>query len=355
MLVVDLDSLETVDFLDLIDQVTGKLFLALDRQYVVGVDRSVHQRLPGEDAVSFLNAHVLPLGDEVFLRFTHLGRDYDPPLPFHIFSVRNGAVDLGDNGILLRLPRLEELGDPRQTPGDILGLRRFPRDLGDDVAGDHLVAFRNHDVRPYGKKVPRHGVRPGDAGCFALLIFDRNTGPQVGVRRLYDHLAGKTRDFVELLLHGLAFDDVAEFHGSRDFGEDRDGERIPFRDAVSFLDLPAVRHSQACSVGNGVLAAPPSLFIDDVHFATAVHDHQAVVPAPHHVEVLETDGPVMPGFQCGLLLEFGRASDMESPHGQLRPRLSDGLGRDDTHRLADVHQMAVRKVAAVTLRADAVS
>ena len=48
-----------------------------------------------------------------------------------------------------------------------------------------------------------------------------------------------------------------------------------------------------------------------------------------------------------------RAADVERPHGELRAGLANRLRRDDADRLAELHHLAGREVAAVALRADA--
>ena len=56
-------------------------------------------------------------------------------LPLVSLPKRHLAVDLGDDGVVLRLAGLEELGHARQTARDVLRLRGLARDLRDDVAG----------------------------------------------------------------------------------------------------------------------------------------------------------------------------------------------------------------------------
>ncbi len=51
----------------------------------------------------------------------------------------------------------------------------------------------------------------------------------------------------------------------------------------------------------------------------------------------------------------GGTTDVEGPHGQLGARLADRLRRDDADRLADVDPMSASQIAAVALRADAVT
>ena len=68
-------------------------------------------------------------------------------LPLVSLPKRDLAVDLGDDGVILRLAGLEELGDAGQTAGDVLRLRGLARDLGDDLAGVDAVAVLRDDVR----------------------------------------------------------------------------------------------------------------------------------------------------------------------------------------------------------------
>jgi hypothetical protein len=81
----------------------------------------------------------LPFGIRYSCACPSSGGDDDPPLALGVLAERDGAVDLGDDGDLLRLARLEELGHPRETAGDVLGLRGLARDLGEHVAERDLA------------------------------------------------------------------------------------------------------------------------------------------------------------------------------------------------------------------------
>ena len=56
---------------------------------------------------------------------------------------------------------------------------------------------------------------------------------------------------------------------------------------------------------------------------------------------------------CNILCA-GDTAGVEGSHGQLRTGFADGLSRDDADRLADCDRLAVGKVGAVALLADAV-
>ena len=140
MLVGDGHALETVDFLDFVDQVRLQLLLAEHGENVVRVERTIHERLAGADALAFLDVDVDAAGHGVFLLLAVVGGDVDAALTLGDFAEANDAIDFGDDGGFAGLAGFEELDDARQTAGDVLGARGFARDLGKDVAGEDFVA-----------------------------------------------------------------------------------------------------------------------------------------------------------------------------------------------------------------------
>ncbi len=128
------DALQAVNLLDFVDEPGRELLLALHAQDVVRVRGPVLQRLAGADAVARLHLDVLALGDQVLARL--IGeqaavdaerRDDDLALALGVLAEGHLAVDLADDGVILRLAGLEELGDARQTTGDVLHLRGLAR------------------------------------------------------------------------------------------------------------------------------------------------------------------------------------------------------------------------------------
>src|SRR6185503_3853351 len=85
----------------------------------------VHERLTRLHEVALVDADVLALGDQVLAGLADLRRDDDLPLALRVLAERDDTVDLGHDRELLRLARLEELGDPWQTARDVLRLRRL--------------------------------------------------------------------------------------------------------------------------------------------------------------------------------------------------------------------------------------
>ena len=168
-------------------------------------------------------------------------RDDDLALALGVLAEAHLAVDLGDDGVILRLAGLEELGDTGQTARDVLRLRGLARDLGEDVAGVDLVAVLDDDVGANRQEVPRV-ERAGRelqrlAGLGSLIEM---RGRRSACARLDDDLARQAGDLVELLGHRDALDDVAELHDAADLGEDRHGEGVPLGEELTGLDLVAL-------------------------------------------------------------------------------------------------------------------
>src|SRR5204863_29603 len=350
VLVVDAHALQAVDLLHLVHQVLGERLLAEDGEDVVRVRAAVHERLACLHVVALVDADVLALGDQVLARLAHLGRDDDLPLALGVLAEGDDAVDLADDRELLRLARLEELGDARQAAGDVLGLGGLARHLGDDVARRHALPLEHVQVRPDRQQVAR--LARANPGRLPPLVLDRHARPLVDVLGVDDHLGREPRALVELLLHGDAFEDVAELHHPRTLGEDRDGVRVPLRDhlatlhllAVALLELRAVHHRVALA-----LAFPVGLgVVDDRDLAVALaHHDQVAVLALDRRQVDELDEALVARLERGLLgAPARRAADVERPHGQLRARLAARLRGDDADRLAQVHHVSARPLRA---------
>jgi len=102
VLVVDLDPLQTVDLLDLIDQVLGDFLFPNNGQDIMRVRRAIHERLAGSHVVTLVDADMLAFGDQVFLGSPTSGVTMTLRLP--LVSLPNPTtLDLGDDRILLGL------------------------------------------------------------------------------------------------------------------------------------------------------------------------------------------------------------------------------------------------------------
>ena len=133
------------------------------------------------------------------------------------------AVDLGDDRRVARLARLEELDDAGQTAGDVLGAGGLARDLGQDVAGEDLVAVRHHEV----------GARGHEVALVALGGLDDDGGLALLVGGVGDHQAREAGDFVDLLVEGDALLQVLELDGAGDLGEEGEGVGVPLAEGVA--------------------------------------------------------------------------------------------------------------------------
>ena len=135
-----------VDFLDFVHQVSLQLLLAQHGKNVVRVERAIHQRLAGANALAFLHVDVNAARHLVFLLGAVVGHDVDLALSLGDIAELHHAIDLADDRGLVRLARLEQLLHARQTAGDVLGLGGFARDLRQHVARRHRVAILHHQV-----------------------------------------------------------------------------------------------------------------------------------------------------------------------------------------------------------------
>ena len=123
---------------------------------------------------------VLALRDQVFDRLGALLRrlDDDAALVLVVAPELHRAADLGDDRVILRPARLEQLRHPRQTAGDVARLGAFQRNARQHVAGLHLRARLDRQDRVDREQVA--GVAAArQLHDLAVLVLDR---PRAGLR-----------------------------------------------------------------------------------------------------------------------------------------------------------------------------
>ena len=95
VLVGDGDALETVDFLDFVDEVHLQRALAEDFQNVVRIAGTVDECIAGAQALAFLHVDVDTAGNAVLLFLAVVGGDVDLALPLGDLAEANDTIDLG--------------------------------------------------------------------------------------------------------------------------------------------------------------------------------------------------------------------------------------------------------------------
>ena len=201
VLVVDIDALQPVNFLNLVDQILLQFLLAEHIQNVVRIAGAVHEGLAGFHLLALLHVDVNAARQRVFALLAGIAHHVDLALSLGHFAVLHRAVDFGHDGRLARLAGFEQFHHARQTAGDVLGLGGFARDLGQHVARVDFFAVAHHQVRVGGHQVllgfrlaSLRPIGPHDDHGQALLV-----------RRIDHHELRHAGDFVHLLLHGHAF------------------------------------------------------------------------------------------------------------------------------------------------------
>ena len=180
------------------------------------------------------------LGDEVFLLAAALVRDGDLAVAADEAADLDGPVDLGDDGRELGPPGLEELLGPGQAARDVLGAGRLAGDLGQDVAGEDLLAVLDLEVGPRGQEVlpqedgPALVVRPPSGSRISIWGWSFSSLGSMMTWLLRPVNSSWTSSMLTLE------DDVVEADGPGLLGQDEGVEGIPLGEGLAGLDLLAL-------------------------------------------------------------------------------------------------------------------
>ena len=292
-------------------------------------------------------------GDEIFTGFTHIRADLDPPFALHISTEEDHTIDLADGGLLLGYPGLEQLRDPGQTARDVLRFGGLDGYFSDAVTGLDIIAFVHHDDGIGGHEVPCSGFSTRYLEGFTLIVLDGDPGLEIRTLVFSDHLRRDTRDLVNLFLHGHALAYITEFDLAAHLRENGGTEGIPFGKKHPLLNFTSVTDLEPGTVYDGISFLFTAVLINDGNLTVTVHHNEIARPVLNHRKINKAKYAVDRGFQRSLLdMPAGCTTDVEGSHGQLRARLPDGLGGDDTDRLTHCHELPAGQVTTVAPGAD---
>jgi hypothetical protein len=199
-------------------------------------------------------------------------------------------------------------------------------------------------VRPTGLHPPTEGSAspPRQLEDFALLVLDDNGRAQVLAARagtpVHDNAVGDAGGLVGDFRDRDAVDDIFKFDDAVHFRHDRAGVRVPLGQTRAALDLVAFVDEQARALGelvHGTLVA--LLVLDDqptLRPSVMMRPEESVTTLE-----LRSERCLRGWIRRRIHRDLCRAADVEGPHGELRARLADGLGRDDADRLAEVDRV----------------
>ena len=289
MLVIDLHTLQAVDLLHFVDEILREFLLALDLEDVMGVRRTVHQRLTGTHSIAFVDAHVLALRNQKFLGFALVRRHDHTALAAGVGTERHDAVDLRDYGAFLRLSRFEELGHTGQTARNVLRLRGLSRNFCDYLAGRNFLALGHREIGAYRQK--RRSFR------VALMLEDRNLRSQRSVFGFDNDLRRDAGEIIHLLLHRATFDDVVELNASTHLRKNRACKGIPVEQHFAYANRSAFLDLKRRAVNNRMTFLLSATGIHDADFTVSSHDGLSAFIVDNGSNVMQLNHALTRGFR----------------------------------------------------------
>src|SRR5439155_1740598 len=205
---------------------------------------------------------------------------------------------------------------------------RVGRPVHERLACPHTVALVDADV-----------LAPRDQVLTRLAVVGADHDLALALRILDDDLAGEARDLVELLPHGHALEDLLVLDPARELGEDRIRERVPLDENRARLDPLVGLDLDLGTVDHRVALPLPAALVGHADLTVAVGRDQVAVTVHDRTQVVVLDQARALRLVLGRLDDAARRpADGEGPHRELRARFADGLGRDNTHRLAELRE-----------------
>ena len=175
MLIIDLNTLQAINLLDLVNKELCKFLNTENRKNIIWHNSTFHKRLASLHIIPLMNNNMLGFWYQIFLWITILRSNHHTNLSLEFLTKTYLTIDLRNDCRILRLTHLKEFSNTRQTTCNILGLGSFTRNLTNDGTRLDLFAFFYGDNRSNRQTVSGKTLGTRQLNGFTTLIFHRDT------------------------------------------------------------------------------------------------------------------------------------------------------------------------------------
>src|SRR6266436_4434155 len=133
VLVINLHTLETIHFLNLIHEISLQLFFPQDIQNIMRIGSTIHEWFTSAYAVTFVDIHILTPRDQILTLFIALGRNQHLARTPLKATEPDNTVNFRNDCLLFWLPSLKKLCHTGYTTSNILSFCCLARNLRDCI------------------------------------------------------------------------------------------------------------------------------------------------------------------------------------------------------------------------------
>lgn len=201
MLVVDLNTLQAVNILNFLDQIGSQFSNASQTQDIVRRQIAFSDGFALFNVLTFEDRDMTPLRNEDLMLIILTIRHDDATLALGFLTKADGTGRFREDCRILRLARLEEVGNTRQTTGDVTRLTGFLRNTRQNVTDLNQTTIRNSDDSASRQEVLSHDLRGRNENIRTVLVdqLDHRAKVLTGTCTLFgidDHHRAQTGDFI---------------------------------------------------------------------------------------------------------------------------------------------------------------
>src|SRR5690606_25156840 len=223
---------------------------------VVRIERTVGNDFALLHALTLEHVELAPLRNQLLMHLATIIRGNDQTyLALGFLAERHLAALFREDRRFFRLARFEQVGNTRQTTGDVTGLGRFLRNTCNNATHTDLGTTPEAGDGTRRQEVLGRGISARHAHRLALGIdhTDQRTHVLARLRtilRINHFNVGQAGQLVGLVVHRDVFFHIGELQLTFHLDDDRVGVRIPSGDDLAALCFLTFRYRDQGAVGH---------------------------------------------------------------------------------------------------------
>lgn len=354
VIVVDKKEMKEIELMDLVKEVGRKRLKEIDRKNVMRWRVEVEDIIKILDEVKVMKMERIEIRNEIIKRIDSIvvRIDNDEEIVIVVEKEKEGKIDIGDDGVVIRKERLKKLRKERKKKGDVIGIGDLNRKKGDKVERIKMRERIKRKDRLKGEK--EEGIEKiRKFKDIEGIVIDENGRIEIrkerGRKKVDEKEIGDKSRIVGSLRKRKKIEEILKIKVELKLSNDRKGIRIKIGNEMEEIESIEIVKEKKRKIGKEMERKLIESRVEDKERNVKENKKEVEIGVEKKIEVEKIEGELIRRLKIGDVEKMWGKEKVEGKNGEMGERIEDRMRGDKEERLKMVERSEEWKVEEIEI------
>lgn len=354
VIVVDKKEMKEIELMDLVKEVGRKRLKEIDRKNVMRWRVEVEDIIKILDEVKVMKMERIEIRNEIikWIDSIVVRIDNDEEIVIVVEKEKEGKIDIGDDGVVIRKERLKKLRKERKKKGDVIGIGDLNRKKGDKVERIKMRERIKRKDRLKGEK--EEGIEKiRKFKDIEGIVIDENGRIEIrkerGRKKVDEKEIGDKSRIVGSLRKRKKIEEILKIKVELKLSNDRKGIRIKIGNEMEEIESIEIVKEKKRKIGKEMERKLIESRVEDKERNVKENKKEVEIGVEKKIEVEKIEGELIRRLKIGDVEKMWGKEKVEGKNGEMGERIEDRMRGDKEERLKMVERSEEWKVEEIEI------